>query len=350
MKKLLWTILIFKLSLGAGQDPQFSQYYSAPLLLNPALAGATECERFGMNARSQWVGLNRSFKTVSAYMDMNLAHLRSGVGIMALHDNIGQANLSTNEVNLYYSFRASLSDNFHLRLGAQAGWVRRSIDYGQLIFEDQFSGTVVTNDFTIDPVKDYGNVGYMDFSGGMMAYNENFWLGLSAHHLNRPDQSFYLEPSPQPIKFSIHGGYNFDFTHHRGLHGVEDKEFRITPTFVYKGEQRFDQIDLGVYVLKSHLLYGVWYRGIVFKEDEGIRNNDAVIMQIGFHPRDLSIIYSYDITTSKLRMANTLGSHEISLIYEFCLKLPHRKRHVYKRLPCPDFFKSQQHKQQGNGF
>lgn len=347
----IFVIILFAGSfLSKGQDPQFSQYYSAPLILNPAFAGATSCDRVGFNARTQWAGLNRSFKTISAYFDMNLAHLHSGVGLMALHDNIGQANLSTNELSLFYSFLASFSDKVHLRLGAQATMVRRSIDYAKLVFEDQFVGTTITNNFTMDPVKDYGNVSYLDFSGGAMIYSQKYWLGVSAHHLNRPDQSFYLSQSLQPIRYTVHGGYNFDFTHHRGLHGVEDPEFRITPTFIYKGEQRFDQFDIGVYALKNHLLFGVWYRGIAFKEDEGIRNNDAAIIQIGFHPKDLSIIYSYDVTTSKLRMANTYGSHEISVIYEFCSNWPPRKHHIYKRLPCPDFLKSQKHQPNGNGF
>lgn len=346
---LLVGIIVFFNVLRA-QDPQFSQYYAAPLFLNPAMTGATSCDRVGAIARTQWTGLPRAFNTASVYADVNMSSIHSGIGIMALHDDIGTARFSSDELSLFYSYLAPVSEHFNVRFGIQGTYVSRSINYSQLIFEDQFTGTLVTQDNTADPVSEHTRVSYGDISAGIFFFNEKFyWLGFSVHHLNEPNQSFYIGESKLPRKYTLHGGVHISFFDDHGLHKVKDRSLHITPTFLYKSETKFDQLDLGVYLLKTNLIFGVWYRGIIFKEDEGIRNNDALVLQLGLKAGDLAVIYSYDMTTSTLDYRNTHGSHEISITYEFCTGWPKRK-HNYKRLPCPDFLKSQKYKHNETGF
>lgn len=52
-----------------AQDIQFSQFYAAPLYLNPAMTGASEMTRIGVNYRNQWPGLDQTFNAYSAYAD-----------------------------------------------------------------------------------------------------------------------------------------------------------------------------------------------------------------------------------------------------------------------------------------
>lgn len=322
-----------------GQDPQFSQYYNAPLVINPAFTGGADCYRAGVNTRVQWAGLEGSFKTFAAFADLNYPDLRSGFGLMLLHDNIGISQLSSNEISGFYSYLAPFYENFNIRFGVQASYVSRSISYSKLVFEDQYSGTNLSKPGTGDPVTDFNNANYVDFSSGLILFGEDsYWLGFSAHHLNKPSQAFYKSgESRLPIKFSIHGGYNFYFqTRYR--QNQEDM-LRLVPSFMYKAQSKFDQLDLGLYILKNPLLLGIWYRGILPKEYENIRNNDAVILQTGFQYHNFSFTYSYDITTSSLGQRNTMGSHEVSLVYLFCLEWPPRKKpgRKVRRLPCPDF-------------
>ena len=59
-KKILCVIGIIVLVIGQksnAQDIQFSQYYAAPLYLNPALAGINQIGRAGINYRNQWFGI-----------------------------------------------------------------------------------------------------------------------------------------------------------------------------------------------------------------------------------------------------------------------------------------------------
>jgi hypothetical protein len=67
-----------------GQDPQLSQFYSNPIYTNPAFAGSATNARFVMSARSQYVGLNKNYRTGIASFDMNMAELNGGIGIIAL--------------------------------------------------------------------------------------------------------------------------------------------------------------------------------------------------------------------------------------------------------------------------
>jgi len=74
-----------------AQDPQFSQFYAAPLYLNPALTGATGQARAGINYRNQWPAIDAIFTTLSAYFDYFIEDKRSGVGIIITRDQEGLA-------------------------------------------------------------------------------------------------------------------------------------------------------------------------------------------------------------------------------------------------------------------
>lgn len=321
-----------------AQDPQFSQYYAAPLLLNPAMVGAGDCYRTGFIARSQWTGLpSGAFNTASAFIDLNVPDLHSGFGLQLLHDDIGTPRMSANDISGFYSYEAAFTKKFNLRLGLQASLVSRSLNYSRLVFEDQFSGTTVTQQRTGDPMYDRARTNYADFSSGFMCYGDDtYWLGAAFKHMFTPNQAFYTQ-SKLPFAVSIHGGYNFKWRSGHTLH-----QTRLIPTFLYKSQMKFDQLDLGAYLIREKLLFGLWYRGIPVKKDESYMNRDAISLQVGYYIKDFSVIYSYDATVSKLSIVNTMGSHEISLIYQFCSRWPKRKKpplHV-RRLPCPDFDRS----------
>jgi hypothetical protein len=57
------------------------------------------------------------------------------------------------------------------------------------------------------------------------------------------------------------------------------------------------------------LLGGLWFR-------HTFGNSDAIIVLAGYEMKFFKIVYSYDLTVSKLG-TNTGGAHEISLIFNF---------------------------------
>ncbi|MEJ0030308.1 MAG: type IX secretion system membrane protein PorP/SprF [Bacteroidota bacterium] len=56
-------LVLLGADLASAQDAQFSQFYAAPLYLNPAFAGSTNQGRVGMNYRNQWPGIDANFTT-----------------------------------------------------------------------------------------------------------------------------------------------------------------------------------------------------------------------------------------------------------------------------------------------
>ena len=65
--------------LSWGQDPQFSQFYSTPLYLNPAFTGNTIQGRVGGNYRKQWQGIPGAFTSYTFFYDHNLDRFNSNL-------------------------------------------------------------------------------------------------------------------------------------------------------------------------------------------------------------------------------------------------------------------------------
>ena len=341
MKQYFLYILIFSSILGFSQGPRFTQYYAAPLLLNPALAGATKSHRAILNTRAQWNGLaGGGFNTGAFSYDVNLAPLRSGVGVVALFDQAGTARLRSSEIHGFYSYYAAVSKHLNFRLGLQGSFVSRDINYTNLVFADQFSGTRQVENNTADEVSNFDRVSYGDLGTGIIIYDEkNYWVGASLGHLLEPNQGF-LNESVLPRVFSLHGGYNF-YILKNPLQPKEDG-IKITPSFLYQSQAKFDQLDVGAYLSKDQFSFGTWFRGIPFKEDFNVNNVDAVNFSIGYKFNAYKIGYSYDVTISSLGLRNTGGTHELSIIYLFDIgkeKIP-----VIKELPCPDFKRNKKEK------
>ena len=110
----IWFVSVGLLGIDtlSAQDVQYSQFYAAPLYLNPALTGASELTRVGVNYRNQWPGLDHSFNSYSAYIDHYIFDYNSGIGLIFNGNQETLANLSTNEIGLSYSYRLRLSEKF----------------------------------------------------------------------------------------------------------------------------------------------------------------------------------------------------------------------------------------------
>src|ERR1700760_219933 len=97
--------IIFLLPDAKAQDPAFSQYYSAPLYLNPAFTGTTQDHRFIANYRNQWPNLARGYETFAFSYDVSLNQYNSGVGFLAVVDKAGSAGMRSSQFNFLYSYK-----------------------------------------------------------------------------------------------------------------------------------------------------------------------------------------------------------------------------------------------------
>lgn len=345
MTRRLFLTLLFGISFWVtqAQDPQFSQFYANPLYLNPAFAGGALAPRVMMNYRNQWPGLSANYVTTSFAADHYFSNVNSGVGLMFVNDTQGTGSLRTSEISAQYAYQLKFNETTALRMGLQGTYANRRADLRDLTFGDQYTNRGFTGNPTADPLAANGtpSIGYMSFATGLLLYSDRYWVGVSAHHINRPEQGFFQvgNGTRLPLKGSIHAGLVIPFGGYTGLGDEWNREMSISPAINYKFQGKYDQLDLGVYLTYSPIVLGLWYRGLPIKKYvDNISNRESLIALIGYRQDKFSFGYSYDITISSLGLPSG-GSHEISLAYTFDYEPSPRNRRSRKdkQLSCPKF-------------
>ncbi len=314
-KRILFTTsLLFLLVLSQAQDQVFSQFYAAPLQLNPALTGVVEAPRITLNYRNQWTAWPSAYASYAASYDQYIHQLQSGFGLSVFSDNAGNGIFLTNRIAASYSYNLSLQENLFLRGGLEVAFEQKVLDWDRLIFLDQIDPiSGYTNESGIpNPTNeerpDLLNRNYVDFSGGLLLYSNKFYAGTTLRHINSPDEGFLAgsDFGQVPILFSLHGGAEINLSDQ--YNNGEEPAF-ISPNILFAKQKDFHQLNVGAYVSFWQVFGGLWYR-------HTFANADAAIVLAGFRKGIVKVGYSYDFSISKLA-GNTGGSHEISLVLNF---------------------------------
>jgi len=350
LNKIKWVIfspffipLLFHTINVVGQDPQFSQFYAAPLYLNPAFSGGTQQARAGVNYRNQWPSIDANFVTVSAYADVFLEDQNSGVGVLITRDNVSSVNLQSITLGLQYSYQLRLAKSWYVKAGTQVGLINRSINFDKLTFGDQFdaaTGELVRA--TAESLSGQANKFSFDLSFGGLFFSRNAWVGFATHHVTQPNQSLLGSKDKLDLKYSGHAGWKFYFKPIVRGKGVFSRstERSIAPVVQYRQQGLSSQADVGMYYTFEPAVLGVWYRGIPFNKVNGISNNESIVFLIGFtmhREKDaLNIGYNYDYTISKLGISSG-GAHEITLSYSWSVRNPRKPTKDKLIIPCPSF-------------
>ncbi len=352
MKRLFQILILANLvNVAFGQDPQFTQFYAAPLYHNPAFTGSGYAPRLIYNYRNQWPSLNANFITSVVSIDHFIEKANSGIGITMMKDAQGN-RIKNSEITGLYAYQLRVGEKNFLRMGLQGSYSYRGFDPNGLIYGDQLSNSGYTGIPSEDPLSfaEFNNVGSFDVGSGVLFYNPKVFIGLAVTHITQPTLSF-TDQSPAdgcatgdciPRKFVVNGGYNINLNHLISGSANMDKEFTITPTFLYKKQGQFSQLDLGAYATYTPLTLGLQYRGIPLKKVfDKFPNQDAIAALVGFRFDNFSVGYSYDYTISGLAAGRgTGGSHEFSISYQLDKfdndKSPYLKQRK-KELACPKF-------------
>ena len=333
-KKLALLCAIFCITLLVkAQDPHFSQFFSSPLTLNPALTGKFDGTlRVAGNYRNQWPAFNNVYTTSTVSADIAILKKRLpdfdtwGVGILALTDQAGGGILKNNYIGVSTSYHKALDeDGFQqIGIGFQGTYGQKRLDNSKLVFEDQltpFGFTGVTQDiFSTANL----NINYFDVNAGLLYSgstngNNNFYIGASMYHINRPKESFKGGNWNIATRTTVSAGGYFPVSdiltfHTSGIYQVQNKS---SETDI--GAALAAAIDAGS-SNPSNVYMGSWYR-----------IGDAIIPYFGLEFSGFRIGATYDINISDLKAGSqSRGGMEISLIYI--------KRPVdHKAIPCPKF-------------
>jgi len=301
-----------------AQDPTFTQFYSNPLYLNPALTGATGCSRFSFNYRNEWPQLTGNYVTYSAAYDSYVKDIKGGLGFLAMYDQQAEGTISTTMIGGIYSYNLKINRKWSFNMGVRAAYIQKYLDWDKLTFGDM-----------IDPRRGFiyqtgdvprgGKRGLFDASAGAVIFGKYFYGGVAAHHMNQPDESMILGTSKLPMRITIHAGGTVPI----GRRGRYTDGTTIKPAIIYQYQNGFQELNIGGYLNYERLNIGVWYR-----------NKDAMVFIIGLKADKFRIGYSYDLTVSKLGNGLTGGSHEVSFQTDIKCR---RKPKNFRKISCPSF-------------
>ena len=329
---LVLSLLLFCFQ-GRAQDFQFSQFYAAPLYLNPALTGISQETRIGSVYRKQWPGLDYQFTAFTAYVDHYSFDRKSGVGLSVSSFSEEFLKLNTTDISGFYAYNLQLSERVAFQLGTQISYIQKRGTLENLLFGDQidvFNQALFPN--SADAVGGLEPFSYFSVGLGGVFTLDKLWIGISGHHLNRPNLAFYVRDgeSQHWPKYSLQAGYTIP---------LDDPEFweEGSGKFVhlmanYKRQGPFQFLDAGVQVLLNQLVLGGGLRNMPIQSD--LPKRESVIGLVGLNlSAGLAVGYSYDYPISDVG-SQTLGSHELSLRYQFFYGTPKSRGQRSRVLPC----------------
>ncbi len=338
MRKLLFLVigvLIFAGDLKA-QDPQFSQFFAAPLTLNPALSGAFNGRyRVGLIYRNQWQNqLETPIITYAAAADFRFGLPSSGkktqdgigAGIVFYADRFGNTGFTTNQISVSTAYHKSLSgfNDQYLTVGAQLGIAQRNVNFENIFFNDQFNGT---NGYT-DPTGEFlpeNNFTYADLGVGLNytwvpRSGTAVFAGAAVHHILEPQVSFYTN-AENPDD-------NNDNILHRKITAYLAGQIPLSDALQFhpralthiQGPHRMVNAGANLRMLFNEvagtaLHVGGWAR--VVKGTQAPFVMDSVVAMAGFEFSNILIGLSYDIGVGSLETGNprTRSIFEVSIAY-----------------------------------
>jgi type IX secretion system PorP/SprF family membrane protein len=308
MKRALLCSLTLFISISviqAQQDPQFSLNKLNQLAVNPGYAGSSSLINVSLLNRYQWVGFPGAPVTTVFNVDaaVRLIGNNDGLGISIMNDAIGyEKNVS---IGLIYSWRAQVGKGM-LGSGISLGLMNKNIKPDWTSAD----GNELVN--LSDPAipKQEVNGILADIGAGLFYQHRDYYLALSAKHINQPSFSYELAGKYSMRRhYYFTGGYNLR---------MKNEVFELLPSFFLKTDATSYQVDLNMIVQYDKRLWG----GL------GYRLDDAVILLMGAELRNgIKFGYAYDISTSALSRYNS-GSHEFYLAYS--ILLGKKKTHKYK--------------------
>lgn len=298
---------------AVAQSYHFSQFFSTPLLTNPANTGFTDGPyRVASNIRRQGGGANPFF---TGYVSAELSPLRdqlalghkAGIGVYLMNDRGLGSAVQTNSAGLSLAYHVGLDPygEQSIGVGVQASYHQRRIDYSKLTFENQFGANGYDPGLPIGEPLDAKSKGFFDVNAGVlynrMVGNNAYFAGLSVYNILRHKENFLPEDFTMPTRIAFQAGSQL---------AVDYNKLYVSLTTMRQAGAT--ETTLGAaygYVLteeeRNELLLGAWYR-----------LKDALIPYVGFQRSNFSLGLSYDVTLSDLQLGGqTRSAFELTFIF-----------------------------------
>jgi type IX secretion system PorP/SprF family membrane protein len=307
-------LLVAALQSTAQTDPHFTQNYTYPMFINPAMTGGSDGDyRVSTVYRTQWGSITNPFRTNGVSFDTR-TNKNIALGVNILNQTAGDGGFSYTNAYAsvaYTGVKFGAEGNHRLVLAIQGGVISRRVDQTKFKWGEQWnpitgynSNNATTESFaaTSSTTLDMGaGALYFDATPDKKA---NVFGGLSVFHINKPKDPIISTQSVTlntiPIRYVLHGGVSFNLS----------ERTSIVPHALVMKQGTASEAMIGTYVQlnvneETDFMFGGYYR---FK--------DAVAPFVGVDWRNFIVGLSYDVNASKLgSLTRNVSSFELSLTY-----------------------------------
>jgi len=323
-------LLFIILEFANAQDKHFTQFYAAPLTLNPALTGAFNGSyRVGGIYRDQWRNaLDEPYVTFESAIDVRFPVKLDprykdafAVGLMFYSDKVSGVDFNTNQISLSGAFHKSLDteNKQYLSVGFQAGIVQRNINYENLTFDDQFNSVDGFEWATAENLPE-NNFSFGDLSVGLNyavspKKGLSFFVGAAMHHVLQPQIAFFsFEDGGDSQLFAQ---YSLQLSAEMSL----SQKLAIIPRILFATQGPHTEINAGTNFrikLNKHnnnaIYIGGWVRPV--SNFDNSFDIDAIIALFGLELNGVLFGLSYDVNLTDLTTTQQgQGALEISINY-----------------------------------
>lgn len=291
--KLLFFILFFHLFLitYSQQNLNLTQHRGSLFIFNPAVAGSRKLIDVRLGYRNQWVGYEGAPKSMYLSIHGKFAKEKLGLGGIILQDEIGP----------FRNFSATMAAAYHIKFedaklafGLGGGYQSQGYFSDRITTQNQQDPAV---NYSINDKAVSGNL-----NGGLLYYNDKFYLGISANNLTSSRLEYYKSDTTKKAVFSQVLHYNFAVGYN----------WQVDNSLIWENSFMTSYLPntpiMADYTLRLH-----------FKESFiagfSYRLKSAVAFHVGYSILNTyQISYSYDLTTNNLMRASS-GTHEVKLIF-----------------------------------
>jgi type IX secretion system PorP/SprF family membrane protein len=315
-KILLCAFIAVALVPCKAQSYHFSQFYSTPLLNNPASTGNIDGSfRAATNFRSQWAQGSSPYLTSSLSIDTKIfgnripENNKAGAGIYFMNDQSAGGALQTNSIGFSTAYHLSLDTYGEqtIGIGLQGVLSQRRIDYSKLSFETQYGSNGYDPSLPVgEPLNLGDKVGFDANAGLLYNYKHDynaFFAGAAVYNTFRHNESADINSFKTPMRISVLSGGHLAIGYDQTLYAsvnymnqAKASELTIGAAYGYQiGTDKTQEIN-----------FGIWHRV-----------KDAIIPYVGYQLNGFQAGLSYDYTISKIKTGSlSKNGFELTLIYQ----------------------------------
>ncbi|MEL6556631.1 MAG: PorP/SprF family type IX secretion system membrane protein [Bacteroidota bacterium] len=328
-----------------AQQVQFSQYYSASLHLNPAIAGIYSTPSFHVGYRRQISGnpdsderfindLSQASLILPVKKKRSIGMPNGGIGILGYTNSAGpEGGIKTVGVFVNYAHNIQVGPvrgKETIILSVQSGFEQMRFDLNSQQWGSQYNPFLSGSGFFdsslpvpfIDgfsqspgyPVVNLGAMYFWNIERNFHTYRYSAFSGIAVNNINRPKNSFLGsdEEARLDVLYKYHGGFEFRFRSFDFLPTILGTYSNGFVRFNAGGTIAYDLQDTRRFVTSNtgmKIAFGVWHKW-----------KDSFIFYAGFRSASLNIGISYDLSTTDVIDSQLIDfgpATEITLQYFF---------------------------------